>query len=292
LNQPAVIFEEPGTYTIQLTATNQFGCVDVSEQEFIVHPTPEAVFTVEPQPACAGYPVFFNNGSVNANGYQWSFGDGATSTADAPLHTYEGPGLYDVLLVATGAGGCTDTLLVPGAVLVNPTPIADYTTDTLASVRNALQFNNLSQGAVAYTWDFGDGEVSEAVHPTHLFPGDGGGYTVCLVAVNEFACPDTICKFIGVNADPGIYVPNTFTPNADGLNDVFLPVLNGYVGWNYRLLIFDRWGEVIHETRDRNEGWNGRARGRDAQIDVYVWKVIVERDGDARDHIGHVSLVR
>jgi gliding motility-associated-like protein len=197
-----------------------------------------------------------------------------------------------VVLIATGAGGCTDTLVVPNGILVNPSPIAAFSVDTLSSLLNALQFNNLSQGATEYFWDFGDGETSEAVHPTHLFPGDGGSFVVCLAVVNTLGCPDTLCAYIGVRGDPGIHVPNTFTPNDDGLNDVFMPVLNGFVGWNYRLLIFDRWGEVIHESRDPGAGWNGRARGEDAQIDVYVWKVIVERDGDARDFIGHVSLVR
>jgi gliding motility-associated-like protein len=95
-----------------------------------------------------------------------------------------------------------------------------------------------------------------------------------------------------VGADPLVFAPNAFTPNEDGRNDSFYPVLNGFVGWNYKLLIFDRWGEVIYETKERLEGWDGRSNGREAQIDVYVWKVIVERDGDARDFVGHVSLIR
>lgn len=292
LNEPVIVFDAPGSYTVQLTATNQFGCEDVATVVYVVHPTPEAAFTVEPQPACAGYPVVFTNGSVNATDYVWSFGDGASSEADGPQHIYADPGLYDVVLVAIGAGGCSDSLVVSGAVLVHPTPVADFTTDTLGSVRNALRFNNESQGATSFIWDFGDGETSNEVHPTHLFPGDGGVYTTCLAVQNAFGCPDTICRAVWVNGDPGVYVPNTFTPNGDGLNDVFLPVLNGFIGWNYRLLIYDRWGELIHETRDPNAGWDGRARGRDSQIDAYVWKLIVERDGDARDFIGHVNLVR
>lgn len=292
LNQPEATFTAPGSYTVRLTAVNQFGCEDQSTQVFVVHPTPEAAFTVEPQPACARSPVFFTNGSTNASAFQWSFGDGDGSNVDDPMHTYALPGHYEVVLIATGAGGCTDTLIVPEAALVHPSPTAAFTSDTLSSLRNALQFSNQSQDAVSYSWDFGDGEGSSIQHPTHVFPGDGGLYTICLAVLNAFSCPDTICSVVSVNGDPGVYVPNTFTPNADGLNDVFLPVLNGFMGWNYRLLIFDRWGEVIHETRNSGEGWDGRSRGRNAQVDVYVWKVIVERDGDARDFQGHVTLVR
>ncbi|MEO8591211.1 MAG: PKD domain-containing protein [Flavobacteriales bacterium] len=292
LNQPTITFDEPGTYTVQLVATNQYGCTSSHAVDFTVHPTPVAGFTVAPDPACVGYPVIFTNTSINAFAYGWLFGDATASQADGPLHTYASPGTYTVTLIATGVAGCADTLTVDPGVVVNPSPFADFTSDTLSSVANAIQFSNLSQGAQSYMWDFDDGETSDEIHPLHLFPADGGGYTVCLVAVNQFSCPDTICKFQPVRGDPVIFVPNTFTPNGDGRNEIFLPILNGFEGWNYRLLVFDRWGSVIHETRDRAEGWDGSVHGTQAQIDVYVWKVIVERDGDAQDFVGHVSLVR
>jgi gliding motility-associated-like protein len=196
------------------------------------------------------------------------------------------------VLIATGSGGCADTLVITDAVTIHPSPVAAFTSEILTSVVNAVRFSNTSQGATSQAWDFGDGQTSELLNPTHLFPGDGGGYTICLSVANEFGCPDTTCQFMGVNGDPIVFVPNTFTPNDDGLNDVFLPVLNGFNGWNYRLLIFDRWGEIIHETRDRGTGWDGRTGGRNAQVDVYVWQMVVERDGDARDFVGHVSLLR
>jgi gliding motility-associated-like protein len=292
LNEPSITFTSPGTYTVSLTSTNQYGCEHVATQQFTVHPTPEASFTVQPQPACARYPVQFINTSANAQSYQWTLGDGVASVADAPQHTYASEGLYSVTLIATGAGGCTDTLVVPGAVLVNPTPIAAFTTDTVANVRNAMRFNNESQGAVNYTWDFGDATTSNDVHPLHLYPADGGAFTTCLVAVNALGCPDTVCAVIGVRADPLVYVPNAFTPNGDGRNEGFRPVLNGFSTWNYTLLIFDRWGKEIYRTTDRNAEWDGRVGGQEPVIDVYVWKVIVERDGDARDFVGHVTLVQ
>lgn len=291
LNQPAITFDAPGTYNVRLTATNQYGCTDLHEVPFTVHPTPEAAFIAQPQPACAGRPIEFLNTSVNASSFRWRFGDGAQSLADAPLHTYAQPGQYTVTLIAAGAGGCTDTLVAVNSIVVNPTPVADFTSDTLVSVRNAIQFSNESQGAVSYTWDFGDGEGSSDTHPLHLFPADGGGFTVCLVAVNSFSCPDTICKFQLVNSDPLVFVPNAFTPNNDGRNEAFRPIVNGYVGWRYRLLIFDRWGLEVWRTEDREEGWDGRVGGKPPVIDVYVWKVVLERDGDARDFVGHVTLL-
>ena len=291
LNQPAITFDAPGNYTVRLTATNQFGCMDAHEEQFIVHPTPVASFDAQPQPACEGRPIEFLNTSQNAASFRWRFGDGTQSLADAPLHSYAQPGQYTITLIATGAGGCVDTLVAVNAITVNPSPTADFTSDTLVSVRNAIQFSNLSQGAVSYSWDFGDGEGSSDVHPLHLFPADGGGFTVCMIAVNSFSCPDTICKFQLVNSDPLVFVPNAFTPNGDDRNEVFRPIVNGYTGWRYKLIIFDRWGLEVWSTDKREEGWSGRVGGKPPVIDVYVWKVVLERDGDARDFIGHVTLL-
>lgn len=292
VNQPVITFDGPSTYTVTLTATNQFGCEASSSASFVQYPAPVAVFTAAPQPGCEGYPVEFLNASLNSTSFQWDLGDGTVTATTFPLHTYAGTGNYTVSLIAYGAGGCSDTLSVPDGVVINPRPVAAYTMDTLASIPHALQFRNLSEGAVSFTWDFDDGEGSTAIHPLHVFPADGGGFTVCLVAVNSFNCPDTVCSFINLPGAPDIYAPNAFTPNDDTRNDVFLPILNGFVGWNYRLIVFDRWGLPAFETRDRYAGWDGSRNGAESPVDVYVWKVIVERDGDARDFVGHVTLVR
>ena len=295
LNQPTITYNGAGSYIVRLVATNQFGCTSDHTENFIVHPTPLASFFALPQPACAGRPISFTNTSINASSYHWLFGDATGSQADAPLHSYAQPGDYTITLIAIGAGGCSDTLVVPGGIEVNPTPYADFMTDTLVSLANALQFSNLSQGAVSYAWDFDDGESSTEVHPLHVFPADGGGFVVCLAAVNSFGCPDTLCKFTIVNSDPLIYVPNTFTPNDDDRNETFRPVLNGYTaeaGWKYKFMVFDRWGLEIFNTTDREEGWDGTVGGKEPVIDVYIWKVVVERDGDAQDFLGHVNLLR
>jgi gliding motility-associated-like protein len=292
LNQPEVTYTAPGTYPVLLTVTDQHGCIDTAMHTFIQYPTPLASFTTEPEPGCAGYPITFLNTSTNGVSYHWDLGDGHTSVTDLPLHTYDAPGVYDVRLITNGEGGCSDTLLANEAVHILERPLAAFGYDTIQHVAHALRFRNESVGAVSYTWDFGDGETSEARHPIHIFPADGGGFVVCLVAVNDLGCPDTLCADLYVPGDPNVFVPNAFTPNDDTRNDTFRPVLNGFVGWNYRFLIFDRWGQPAFDTRDRNTAWDGTRNGVDSPVDVYVWKVIVERDGDARDFTGHVTLVR
>lgn len=292
LNDPVATFDGPGTYTITLTATNQYGCTHSSTDQYTVHPTPVAQFMPEPQPACAGYPVTFVNTALNASSFQWHFGDGESSTEASPWHIYPA-GDYDVTLIATGAGGCADTLHVPAAVHVDPTPTAAFSYVPMQSTTYALQFHNESTDAVSWIWDFGDGEYSTEYQPLHLFPaGPSDLYPLCLVAINSFGCPDTLCQPVVATSDPDIYAPNAFTPDQDGLNEDFLPILNGFDDWRYRFYVFNRWGEVIHDSRDRHTPWDGRYHGKPVKSDVYVWKVVLNRSGDERVYYGHVTVVR
>lgn len=292
LNDPVVTFQSAGTWYATETVTNSYGCSDSHSDSLIVHPTPVAAFTAEPQPGCAGYPIVFNNESLNSTWWHWSFGDGGTSTDSLPWHVYDA-GVYDLTLVVQGAGGCRDTLESPGAIVVNPTPVADFAYDTLRSVSYALQFHNLSEGANAWVWDFGDHSTSNEYEPLHLFPaGPNDWYPLCLIAINSYGCPDTLCRTVRAPADPNIYAPNAFTPDLDGLNETWIPILNGFDGWRYHLYILDRWGEVIWDTADRYKAWDGNARGKVCKTEVYVWKVVLNIEGDERVYYGHVTLVR
>lgn len=292
LNNPVAVYDGPGIFTIHLEVANMYGCTDTASGTFTVHPTPVAAFTPQPVPACAGYPVHFLNQSLHATGYAWSFGDGGTSQEENPEHAYTA-GDFDVSLAVSGAGGCTDTLLLPAAVHVNPSPVADFSYTPMQSATYALQFHNTSTGAVEWLWDFGDGEQSTEFQPMHLFPaGPDNLYPFCLVATNEFNCPDTLCRSVAAVSDPNIYAPNAFTPDGDGLNEDFRPVLNGFENWRYQFLVFDRWGELIHQSSDRGTAWNGSYKGKPVKSDVYVWKVVLNREGDERVYYGHVTVVR
>lgn len=292
LNDPLITYAGPGTYAITLTVTNQYGCADERTQDLIVYPTPEALFTPEPQPGCAGYPITFANTSVNSGSYEWHFGDGGTSTEEQPWHSYE-VGDYDVTLIATGEGGCTDTLLVTDAVHIDPSPVAAFSYVPMESVGYALQFYNSSVDAITWQWDFGDGSTSNEFEPLHLFPaGPDDDYPLCLVVTNAFSCPDTVCEAVNAPSDPNIYAPNAFTPDQDGLNETWTPVLNGFDRWRYHLYILDRWGEVIWDTTDRYRPWDGTSRGQACKTEVYVWKVEMNIEGDERVYYGHVTLVR
>lgn len=137
-----------------------------------------------------------------------------------------------------------------------------------------------------YTWDDGStGTLRIIVSP--------GWYSVHATGM----CMDLTDSILVAAADCGSYlhVPNSFTPNNDGINDVFLPVLAGPVG-TYLLEIFDRWGELIHSTTDPNAGWDGSFNGTLVQDGVYIWKLRHHVHGPAgisrQDRRGHVTLLR
>jgi gliding motility-associated-like protein len=122
-----------------------------------------------------------------------------------------------------------------------------------------------------------------------------GFYPVTLVAFNEFGCSDTAALSIQLIEEPLIYVPNSFTPNFDGTNDVFLPIIGSGIDiYTYRLLIFNRWGEVIFESLNKEVGWDGTYGGKIMQDGVYIWKITYNSPDNEEEYeyVGHVTLIK
>ena len=127
-------------------------------------------------------------------------------------------------------------------------------------------------------------------NPTFLFE-NPGTYPVALVVKNKWGCADTVVKTITINEDFAIYLPNTFTPNDDGINDVFAPKGLGVV--KYTMTIYDRWGEKLFSTNDFTKGWDGTYKGVNCKNDVYVYKMSYYNNQDKKiDKTGHVTISR
>jgi trimeric autotransporter adhesin len=142
--------------------------------------------------------------------------------------------------------------------------------------------------------------VSTETNPTYTYPNNGEGqYVVTLVATSPLGCTDTATTIIQVYEELLFYVPNTFTPDNDNYNPVFLPIFtSGFDPYDYNLMIFNRWGEVIFESNNHEVGWKG-SYGKNGEIEmvqdgVYTWKIEfkVTRWDERRRAIGHVNLIR
>ncbi|MDG1915074.1 MAG: gliding motility-associated C-terminal domain-containing protein [Crocinitomix sp.] len=183
---------------------------------------------------------------------------------------------------------------------VTPFPEADFTPepDNLLSYQAVTNMNNHTTGAVSYEWDMGDGTTGViATNPTHTYPFEYGGYyEVELLATSAFGCVDTTYGYVLVAGVNIYYIPNTFTPDGDSFNDVFLPVFAANLDiYDYYMVVYNRWGEVMFESFDVATGWDGNYGGRGVVNDgVYGWKIqFGDLSSDKKHTIsGHVTVLR
>lgn len=287
-----------GTYDITLLASNAYGCEDEATGQFVVHPLPEANFESDVQDGCVDLLVNFENTSNGAIEYIWDFGDGQQGFSASPLHEYGSPGVYDVSLIAITDQGCSDTLHFDEYIEAYNLPWAlfSFDPDETTIYQPEIQFFDESFDAVVWDWNFGDGQSSPLQHPEHTYA-EAGIYVITLTVWNEHGCMSFRDEVLVIEDAFNFYVPNTFTPDDDGINDAFFPQMvgKGLIEF-YEFKIFDRWGIKIFETNDPDEPWIGDFRGGDyyVQDDVYVWQAKVRLRGadESRFYFGHVTQVR
>jgi large repetitive protein len=274
------VYTSSGTYSISLVASNTYGCTDSATASFTVFPKPVADFTPVSSTGCDPFTVQFQNASINGTSYQWTFSNGASNIQTNPSVVFTSPGTYDVQLIATSGGSCSDTFSVSNAVTVNPSPTAAFTytqikKDDIAD--GTIGFTNASVSAISYEWSFGDGSTATDTDPIHQYT-MLGHYTVTLTALNSFGCTDTTEQVVIPDYFQGLFVPNAFMPNSP-FSDLrfFKPAAKSLK--TYKVQVFDTWGALIWESTSLNadgspsEGWDGTYDGKPCQQDVYVWKI-------------------
>jgi len=153
-----------------------------------------------------------------------------------------------------------------------------------------VQFENASANAWSYTWYFGDGNGSFLVNPSHTFT-NPGPYEITLIATDQKGCLDSISKWINIAPERYIYLPNSFTPDGDGLNEYFYGRFIGLM--SARFYIFNRWGEQVFFSDELNFVWDATYEGTPVQDGTYTWYLIYEIEkGIYEDLSGHVNVIR
>jgi gliding motility-associated-like protein len=267
------------------------GCSADTSIRVVVRPTPLVDFLPSTLSACLpATQVGFLNATQNAIEYAWNFGDGTTDTTAQPLHTYTQPGSYAVTLTAWSdpSRHCFAQATFPVPVVIHDSLLARIATtllgptDTLWLPNGATQFADASTGSTASFWDFGDGQSATGANVTHRYqtPGD---YTVTLIAENAGGCRDTVTYTpVVVRQEVLLPIPNVFTPNGDGYNDVFRVLYTGTQP--FRLTITDRWGVHVFDADTPSQGWEAS----NAPAGVYYYRLKI---GD-RVILGSVTLLR
>jgi len=291
------------TTTYSLTVTD--GCTILPATASVtvtVNQLPVVSFSSNTTSGCATLCVNFTDNTVASSAiasWNWSFGNGGSSVQN-PNNCFETQGAYDISLLVTDANGCVGSGTQNDMINVIAVPQASFVFGPQPASIAApnISFTSTSTNATSWSWNFDDNlynpstNGSTAPSPDHIYS-EVGTYCVTLLVSNQNTCFDTISDCLDIAPDYTFYIPNAFTPNNSGLNDVFAPKGENITEFSMR--IFDRWGSQIFASTDVNQGWDGKVQGKSeiAPNDVYVY-IIDTKDviGEQRQYIGHVTIIK
>ena len=291
-----VVFNQAGLYFVKLNA-KQFACRDSLIDSIRVIKRPIAKINNLGQSLCNPAKIAFANGSSSdlPLTYLWQFSNGNTSTAFEPIQIFTPTGIYGVTLTVKTTSVCIDTSIASVSnITVNPTPKAGFTFSPQVTTifdPDIYINDNSSEDVIAWNYSFGDGGGTNLASEVHTYQ-EYGNYLIKQVVYNAFGCYDTISQVVKILPEFRFWIPNTFTPDDNMLNDNFMPIAIGII--NYEFEIFDRWGEKIFKTNNPKQGWNGYYKGKECKQDVYVWRITFKNVVTEKNevHYGHVTLLK
>ena len=287
-----------GTFTLKVVDANS--CSAYSTHPVVVHDLPNGY--LEPTrfefcvPYCNKFQFKASPSSQNILAGNWSL-DGQLYSSDSFSICFTEDKTYNITGPISDAFNCKNTVSL--IVIGRPKPTAAFyvTPENPVEGLDEVSFVNITSNIIDYTWQAsglagtssfapstgsgaGNGMTqntwmsftSEEQNPAYVFE-EAGVYGLMLMVKNEFNCWDTVMKTIKVESDFAAYIPNAFTPNGDGLNDTFYPVLRGVK--TCELQIFDRWGEVIFSSTSPEQAWDGTFKGEACKQDVYNYKLVL-----------------
>lgn len=299
--------EQPSTRNMSSTVTSETRTVKkASDPQTDLRPvaepalvlpaksTTEIGFRSSITEGCPGSSVeFIVENAPDQKDVLWNFGDGSFSTAKSPKHVFTKAGRFEVVL---SHSSFLDKP-VSGVIVIHEQPEAAFNPMMQAFENNIphYHFENQSLGGASYHWDFGDGNTSTLRLPNHVYK-ESGTYSVSLVVTNAAGCTHRTERTVRVEEDYNLLAAKTFSPNADGVDDTFIPEALKSLGLKFRMTVHDPVsGQLVYETTDAKRPWNGRVGGRGEANAVgdYVWMVEM-KDGDkvGGTYTGTISLVR
>jgi gliding motility-associated-like protein len=279
-----------GIYTVLGTDIHQ--CVGRSTASLTVYGLPVAYFLADKTDGCVPFctKIKLENGTGDpAASATWEL-FGVVHTASVNI-CFNKPGQYVASGVIVDGHNCKASGTISFTAYQTPAAGFSFTPEKPVENLQEVTFTSFNPGH-QNSW-----HVDHDPHPTsdgsifrHLFS-DAGIHPVTLITETDHHCSDTAVRYINVEADFAIYIPNTFTPNEDSRNEVFLPIMRGVK--NYQLYIFDRLGNLNFSTREQQRGWDGSYSGGPCKEGIYTWKIILTSNaGMAKEMVGSVLLLR
>ncbi len=278
------------TYTVTVTYENGCSRSD-SVTVYAVASIDPPTFTLDPNEDCAG-----SRFVITANDYaQYHWSNGATTQSitvyPQVTTTYS--------LTVSDEVGCSSS--AETQVVVHPIPQAAFAPERFLTYLEDggadVQFLDFSEGASNWLYDFGDqwsnSNTSIDQSPIHTYT-HSGIYTVTQWVTSDFGCMDSVTRMVSIQKPFYFYVPNAFTPDGDGINEIWLPQGEGVDESNYVCMVFDRNGRIIFKTNSLTQGWDGRDQhGKAVPCASYVYVIQTSTmDATPKEFTGTVTVVR
>ncbi len=285
LQNPTMVTASPSVSTnYTLTGSNSLGSVNCPfTKEILIEVVPNVTATATySAEICKGQSTRII--AYGGNTYMWLPTQGVSASDVSDIYvTPEATTIYTAFVSNSGNCGSTATVLVK----VNPIPLVSAGEDFVSNVDEPMYLKASSNGTI--TWVFGEGVLCASCPNSQIMPKKSGCYVI--EAVNNYNCKsrDEVC--VEVTTDYNIYIPNVFTPNDDGMNDVFLVYGTGLS--KFEMTIFDRWGEKLFTSKEQLQGWDGMYKGVLSKQDAYTYQVTyTSLDGKKHTKTGHVTLLK
>jgi gliding motility-associated-like protein len=298
---PSHTFLKSGDYEVQLIGQTTDNCIDTvtfADSIFASRAfSPNSIkFGVEPSEGCSPLEVRFIDASefIGNAQYYWGLDNNNLSNDPSPTFTYTDSGYYDIDLLLITSDLCDDTLQlsIDSAIRVFPDPVASMSlSDDTVSLKQALIEVDASMSS-DYTAGrlLVNGEFFGTNERASIRFRDTGVHVISWIVENEFNCTDTVNAELYIFDEFEFVVPNIFTPNGDGVNDVFKVRACGVYG--YQISIFNRYGKEVYSSTSLQEGWNGRINEYKASPGVYFYRIVIrDLNGEYRNYEGSFSLL-
>ncbi len=263
---------QAGNYSVTVTDTE--GCdTSLAFSLIELYPLPPVNIVISPDKGCQPLLITAKENSSNqGQTYLWNFGDGSFSTNKYNQHLYNEDGTYHITCEVTSVHGCVNSQSADVIVYPKPNASFSYTPEIIDIANNFVYFVNNSDNTHNSTWDFGDENLSNETNPYHSYS-DTGIYVITLYITTEYGCMDTTYKSIVVGDINTFYIPNAFSPDGDGINDIFMPKAQNLSSEYYEFKIFDRWGKMLFNTTQIGKGWDGKFNGEKCKPGVYTYYI-------------------
>lgn len=289
--------------TFQVTVSDRWGClVDTCYHTALITRTPELEghFHISPNVICIPEEVQFVSNATPASTHQWIISSqNMTDTiyGDNTSYTFNEPGYYSISYTAYEAKECAASINLPNYINAGLQPNALFSFDPAeAEVGQNVIFTNASTGYnLRYLWSFGDGSISSEENPTHIYTAENSEcYNAILTVSDEAGCQDMFSMPVPVVDNHALWVPNSFTPNQDGINDIFQPHVASVA--KYYIVIYDRSGGIVFSSDNPEVGWEGTApNGQECPTGIYTYYINYVRYNNLKQELiktGTINLIR